>query len=85
MLTSTLRTGKLSEEDYRVTDRQLRALLGVEPGEHLVAGGSSRAGGFVSHFSSPSKSRLSSRTRTAGSPRNHGNGCEVWRATTART
>ena len=39
----------------------------------------------VRHCSSPSRSRLSSRTLTRGWPRKPRSGCSVWRATAART
>ena len=63
----------------------LRLLLCLEPGEHLIAGWAGGIRGFGRHFSSPSRSRLSSSTWTPAEPMKPRNGPEVWRATTART
>ncbi len=63
----------------------LGPLLGVEPGQHLVAGRPAGVGRIDSHFSSPSRSRFNSRTFTFAAPMKPRNGWLVWRATTART
>ena len=63
----------------------LGLLLGVQSGEHLVAGRADRVRRLCRHFSSPSRSRLSSSTWTPAAPMKPRNGCVVWRATAART
>ena len=62
-----------------------------DPSQHLVRGRATVPGpelvvihlGYVA--SRPSRSRLSIRTLTRGSPRNPNSGCSVWRLTAART
>ena len=72
------------------------ALFRRHPGEHLVAASAARRRAWLmgreygaaycrGRRSSPSRSRLSSRTLTAGSPMNPSSGCVVCRATIART
>ncbi len=63
----------------------LRFPLGRQAGEHLIAGWAEGVRRLSGHCSSPSRSRLSSRTWTLAAPRKPRNGWLVWRATTVRT